>query len=175
MNVFWVTRIGASLICGVMRHTASESPPSRTSPWQAPSRPFLLGIFAGVLVAQAAILPVMAVVTFFVPVEGENKWETLALLAAWFIFAVYFGPALWRGRWWARNVLVVASVVAAVVELVVGALNVRYQGSVGLLLAVGYVLTSALIPSAILVWYLCFKANVREFFEHRSGRGSSAA
>jgi hypothetical protein len=134
-----------------------------------------VAIVAGILVAQAALLPVMAVVTFFVPQEGQNTWQTLGLFAAWFAFAAYFGPALWRGKAWTRTFLVAFVVVVAVIELVVGAANVRYQGIVGLLLGIGYVLGSALVPAAIVVWYLCFKSNVREFFEYRSRQVSSAA
>lgn len=170
----------------VMRRMRSEPQPQGFRP-MGPKRPLILGLFAGVLTAQAALLPVFAVVVLvsasdspftYNGVEvalGEVRLQVLGMLVLWFAFAAYVGPGLWRGRIGARNVVLAVTLVATIANLVVGAINLRYQGHVGLPLAAGYLLSSALIPAAILVWYLCFKSNVCEFFECRSrSRGAAA-
>ena len=170
----------------VMRQMRNEPQVQEFRP-AVPKRPLLLGVFAGVLSAQAALLPVVALAVLFSASDspfiyngaevalGEVRLQVLGIMVLWFAFAAYVGPGLWRGRAGARNAVLAVALVATIVNLVVGAANVRYQGNAGLLLAAGYVLGSALIPAAIIVWYLCFKANVREFFAHRSRRIGAAA
>lgn len=168
-----------------MRQMRSEPQAQRSRP-VGPKRPLILALFGGVLIAQAALLPVFAMVILvsasdspftYNGVEvalGEVRLKVLGMLVIWFIFAAYVGPGLWRGRIGARNVVLAAALVATIANLIVGATNMRYQGNAGLLLAAGYVLGSALIPSGIVVWYLCFKSNVREFFERSRRLGAAA-
>ena len=169
-----------------MRQMRSESQPQKFR-LTGPTRPFILGLFAGVLTVQAALLPVIAVVVLFSASDsqftyngeevalGEVRLRVLGMLMLWFAFAAYVGPGLWRGKVGARNVVLGVVLVATIANLVVGAIKVRSQGNVGFLLAAGYVLSSALFPAAIFVWYLCFKSNVREFFKYRSRNLSAAA
>jgi hypothetical protein len=131
-------------------------------------------VFAGFLTAQAVLLPVMAVVTLFVPLDqGQSKLQTVGILGVWFAFAAYFGPGLWRGSALARRAFFAMCLVAAAAGVV--ATFVEYQGTSGLVVATSYVGLSNLIGCGIFWWYLYMKPNVREFFEHRSTRIASAA
>ena len=173
------------LNCGVMRHMASETQHDPLLAPQKPRRPLLLGLFAALLTAQAAILPILAVgsllsasdsVVAYNGVEvpaGEVRLLELGAFALWFIFAVYVGPGLWRGIAMARRVFFATSVVAAVVG--VATTIVVYQGKSGLFVAAGYVGISNLVGCGVVGWYLYIKPNVRAFFERKSSRTANAA
>jgi hypothetical protein len=177
-------RSARPLNCGVMRHMPKESQLQDLQP-SPPRRPFLLGLFSGALTLQAVFLPLIVVFTLVSASDsvvvyngvqttmGEVRLKMVGVLVLWFVFAAYFGPALWRGSATARRALLATCLVAAVAGLVTTFL--AYQGKSGLVVAAIYVGVSNLIGCAIFWWYLYMKPNVREFFERRSARVAGAA
>jgi hypothetical protein len=167
----------------VTRNVKSDA--IRLREWQQPKRPFVLGLFAGGLIAQAVLLPIVIIVVLVSPSDtpvtyngvevlmGDVRLKLLGILVLWSTFAAYVGPGLWRGKPMTRTVVATTFVVAAVINLAVAV--VTYPGKPGLLVAVGYVIASSLIGWGIVGWYLYLKPNVREFFERKSNRFSSAA
>jgi hypothetical protein len=172
------------LNCGVMRHMVNASHLQQLQ-LRSPRRPFLVTLFAGALTLQAVLLPIMAVFTFVSAPDsvvmyngvqttmGEVRLKILGVLVVWFVFAAYFGPALWRGSAKARRAFFGTCLVAAFAGLV--GTFVTYQGKSGLIGATAYVGVTNLIGCGVFWWYLYVKPNVREFFERRSGRIADAA
>jgi hypothetical protein len=144
-----------------------------------------LGFFATVLTLQAVVLPFIALVVLFWPPDsvvtyngvvspmGEVRWKLLGMLVAWFAFAAYFGPSLWRGSPIARRAFIVACLVAAAAGPI--GTFVAYQGEPGLVVAIAQVILSNLVGCGIFWWYLYVKPNVRQFFERRPAGIAGAA
>ena len=149
------------------------------------ARPFLLSLFAGALIVQAALLPLFALfavlsssdsVVIYNGVEaamGEVRWKILGMLVVWFALAACFGLGLWRGSAMARRAFLATCFLLAVAGLV--ATFLQYKGTSDIGVALAYVGLADIIGCALFWWYLYMKPNVREFFEHRTTRIASAA
>ena len=157
-----------------------------TLPKARPARPFVLGLSAAVLTAQAVVLAVMFVFTLFAPSDvpvtvngvrstfGEERLTLLGMLAVWIAFAGYVGPGLWRGRKKIRDFVAGVFVSIAVVDL--AKTGVTYYGTSGFWVALAFVGANNLLGCAIVGWYLYRRPNVRAFFERgtKSPASSSA-
>ncbi len=130
---------------------------------QKRKRPFVLGVFAFILSAQALLLPIMFLVFLLTPstspityngVEvpmGEVRLEVLGTILIWFAFAAYVGPGLWKGNPMARHV---AFATYAVVPLIYITFHQAWTEIPWLILC-----------CAIVGGYLYAKPNVCDFFE----------
>lgn len=134
-----------------------------------PKRPLVLGFFAFVLSAQAALLPILFIVFLLMPGDsvgtfygverplGEVRLEMLAILAVWFAFTAYVGPGLWRGSSNARHVAFGVYVSVPLIGIVIHGVYSE--------------IPFYLICCAIVGWYLYGKSNVRDFFDAEGNAG----
>jgi hypothetical protein len=175
-------RSAPPLNCSVIRHMPNEGQVRQSG---SPRRPFFLGLFAGVLTLQAAILPVIVLIVLLTASDSvvvyngiespmrEVRLKILGMLLGWLAFAAYFGPGLWRGSAIARRVFFALFLIASAASL--GGTFVSYQGTSDLVVDTAQVGLSNVIGCAILWWYLYIKPNVREFFERKPTGIASAA